>query len=271
MEEVSNQGAEQEETLVQQEAATPQAESNQGTTVDQQASDSSVQSQPDQQDKSWIKKVRRDRDDAIRAKEEAERKSKLQEELIRQLMVNQGQSQSSAQPEEDILDQIQREEYVPGEKVAKAIKREREEFRKELDKLKKMQEQQFQAKQEDQIRAAYSDYDEVVNPDTLDLLKETNPKLFNRVANLLKVDPMDGAVFAYETITAAGIVDKVPGARRAKEVEKKLDQNKKTIQSPASYDKRPMAQAMSYPETKAAREALWAETQRYAALTGGGY
>lgn len=270
MEEVLNQGAGQEETLVQQEAATPQTESDQDTTVNQTAS-STGESSPDQQDKSWIKKVRRDRDEAIRGKEEAERKSKLQEELIRQLMVNQGQSQNSAQPEEDILDQIQREEYVPGEKVAKAIKREREEFRKELDKLKKVQEQQFQSKQEDQIRSTYSDYDDVVNPDTLDLLRETNPKLFNRVANLLKVDPMDGAVFAYETITAAGIVDKIPGARRAKEVEKKLDQNKKTIQSPTSFDKRPMAQAMSYPETKAAREALWAETQRYANQAGGGY
>lgn len=269
MEEVSNPGAVQEETQVHQETAAPQAESNQETVA--ASTEVQAQSSPDQQDKSWIKKVRRDRDEAIRKAEEAERKSKLQEELIRQLMANQGQAQAASQNEEDILDQIQREEYVPGEKVAKAIKREREEFRKQLDEIKKMQEKQLIARQEEDIRKTYSDIDDVVNPDTLDMLKETNPKLFNRVANLLKVDPMDGAVFAYETIMAAGIVDQLPGSRRAKEVEKKLEQNKKTIQSPTTFDKRPMAQAMSYPETKAARAALWAETERYASMAGGGY
>lgn len=271
MEEVSNPGAVQEETQVHQESAAPQAESNQDTAVNQEASGSTAQSQPDQQDKSWIKKVRRDRDEAIRKAEEAERKSKLQEELIRQLMANQGQAQAAPQADDDILDQIQREEYVPGEKVAKAIKREREEFRKQLEEIKQLQQKQVMARQEEDLRKTYSDIDDVVNPDTLDMLKETNPKLFNRVANLLKVDPVDGAIFAYETISAAGIVDKIPGAKRAKEVEKKLEQNKKTIQSPTSFDKRPMAQAMSYPETKAARDALWAETQRYAAQAGGGY
>lgn len=264
MDEVSNPGAVQEETQVQTESAAPQMEATQEAIA--QSSEAKTQSQPDQQDKSWIKKVRRDRDDAIRRADEAERKAKMQEELMKQFMANQA---PQAAPEEDILQQIQKEEYVPGEKVAKALRKQQEDFDRKLADLKKLQDQQYFSKQEDQIRATHPDYDDVVNPDTLDLLKETNPKLFNRVANLLKVDQMDGAIFAYETIVGQGLVDKIPDSRRAKEIDKKLEQNKKTVQTPQAYDKRPLAQAFQMPQTKKEKEALWAETQKYASMAGG--
>jgi hypothetical protein len=267
MEEVSNTGAVPE--TVQTESAAPQTEATQESTV-AQTSEAQTTSQPDQQqDKSWIKKVRRDRDEAIKKAEEAERKAKLQEELIRQLMMNQGQTAQVGQ--EDVLQELQKEEYASGEKLAKVLKAQKEEFDKQLAELKKAQEQQYYARQETEIRTTYPDYEDVVNPETLDLLKDTNPKLANRVANLLKIDPMDGAIFAYETISQAGILDKIPGLRRSKEVEKKLEQNKKTVQSPQAFDKRPLAQAMSFADQKKAQAALWAETQRYASMSGGGY
>ena len=266
MDEVSNLGAELE---TQTESASPQTDpSHESTISESQAETTQVAS--DQHDKHWIRKVRRDRDDAIRAKEDAERKAQIQEELIKQLMANQG-GQTQQAGEEDILAEIQREEYVAGDKVARAIKRQQEEFDKKLAKFEKAQAQQAYSSQEAELRKSYPDIDDVVNRDTLDTLKETNPRLFQRVANLLKVDPIDGAAFAYETIVSAGLVDKAPETRRAKEVEKKLEQNKKTVQSPLASDKRPIAQAMSYPESRAAREALWNETLRYASLGGGGY
>lgn len=270
MEEVSNQGEVYEEAFTQTETASPQMETEQDTKVSPESYQSNIQSQPDQQDKSWIKKVRRDRDDAVRRAHEAERKSKIQEELISQLMTTQ-QMQVPQEAEEDILSQIEREEYVPGDKVVKALKKQQQDFAKQLDEIKQLHQKQEISKQETQLRSQYSDYDEIVNSDTLDMLKEINPKLFNRVVNLLKVDPMDGASFAYETIVSQGIVDQVPGLKRSKEIEKKLDQNKKTVQSPQAYNKRPMAQAMSYPDTKEAKTALWHETLKYANMGGGGY
>lgn len=265
MEEVSNPGV-VEETL-QMESAAPQTETNQQAISNESVETSGVAS--DQQDKGWIRKLRRDRDEAIRKAEEAERKDRMKDELIKQLMAGHNQSQPAV--EEDIISELQKAEYVEGEKVAKALKKQQQEFKSQLDELKKQQDRVLAAKQEEQIRSQYQDFDDVVNADTLDMLKETNPKLYSRVANLLRVDPVDGAIFAYETIVGSGITEQIPGLRRKKEVEKKLEQNKKTVQSPISHDTRPIAQAMSYAEAKKARDALWAETQRYASHAGFGY
>jgi hypothetical protein len=265
MEDVSNQSAVDLEP--QMGTASPQTESMQEQPTQQATETNQVAS--DQQDKGWIRRNRRDRDEAIRRAEEAERKAKIQEEVIKQLMTN--QPTAIAHSEEDILSQIEREEYATGDKMAKAMKQQKDEFNRQIAELKKQQQQSYLERQEAEIRSQYTDYDDVVNPDSLDILKETNPRLFSRVANLLKVDAMDGAIFAYETIKNAGISDKMPESRREKEVEKRLEQNKKTIQSPQSFDKRPMAQAMAYPETKEARQALWAETLKYANQGGGGY
>ncbi len=266
MEDVSNQSVVDND--LQMGSASPQTESSQEQPTQELSETSQVVS--DQHDKSWIRKNRRDRDDAIRRAEEAERKAKIQEEVIKQLMTNHPAAQTG-QSEEDALLQLESEEYATGNKTAKAMKQQKQDLERQIAELKKAQQQSYLDRQEAEIRSQYADYDDVVNPDTLDMLKETNPRLFSRVANLLKVDPMDGAVFAYETIKNAGIGDKMPDVRRSKEVEKKLDQNKKTIQSPTSFEKRPMAQAMNYPETKEARQALWNETLKYASMGGGGY
>lgn len=266
MEDVSNQGV-VEETL-QTETASPQTETEQDKSSYEEQPNADVKT--DHQDNSWIKKLRRDRDEAVKKAAEEARKSQMQEELIRQLMANQTQAPTQS-AEEDILSQIEREEYVPGDKVAKALKQQQEQFNKQLEEMRNFNKKQEISKQEEKLRSQYADYDEIVNPDTLDILKETNPKLFNRVVNLLKVDAVDGASFAYETIVSQGIADQIPGLKRSKEIEKKLEQNKKTVQSPAAYDKRPMAQAMSMPETKEAKQALWQETLKYASMAGGGY
>jgi hypothetical protein len=267
MDEVTNQSVVDSDP--QMGTASPGTDSMQEQPTQELSETSQVAS--DQQDKSWIRRNRRDRDEAIRRAEEAERKAKIQEEVIKQLMTNANHPAQTGVTDEDILAQLEREEYATGDKMAKAMKQQKQDLERQIADLKKAQQQSYLERQEAEIRSQYADYDDVVNPDSLDILKETNPRLFTRVANLLKVDPMDGAVFAYETIKGAGIGDKMPDVRRSKEVEKKLDQNKKTIQSPTSFDKRPMAQAMNYPETKEARQALWNETLKYASMGGGGY
>lgn len=266
MEEVSNNGAVIEETLSQTETAAPQAESNQET--GSEASESQNKSSPDQQDKSWIKKVRRDRDEAVRKAQEAERKAQLQEELIRQLMANQAMAKDSP-PAEDILQKVQSQEYVAGEDVAKALKAQKEEFRKELDELKKIANQTVAKNQFADLKREFSDFDDVVNPETLELLKETDPSTYQSIDEIK--DSSKAYRLAYKMIKAQGLVDKIPDERRAKEVEKRLEQNKKTVQSPTSFEKRPMVQAFKQPESKKDKEALWAETLKYASMGGGGY
>ena len=263
MDEVLNQGEVQE--VVQTETASPQDQSAQET--NQEGQTNQTPSSTDHQDKSWIKKVRRDRDDAIRQADDARRQLKIQEELIKQLMGNLPQNQVSN--EEDLLDQIQKEEYVPGDKVAKALRKQQQQFDQKLEEIKKASEQQKASSMFSELRREYSDFDDVVNSETLALLDETYPRLAQTIAK--NKDPYDAALLAYETIKDKGLLEKVPGSRREKEVEKRLEQNKKTVTSPQAFDKRPMAQAFRYPETKKEKEALWNETLKYASMAGGGY
>ena len=263
MEEAENTSVEQqvEEPVAHQESAAPSAEANQEQVSDQ----SQVKSQelPDQQNKSWIKKLRRDRD-------ELTRKTQMQEELIKQLMTVQQQPQAkSSTDEEDIYHKVQQQEYVAGTDVVKALHKQKEEFNRELAELKKASEDQRRNSLFQDLKRELPDFEDVVNPDTLALLDETYPRLAQAIAK--NKDPYDASVLAYETIKAKGLIDQVPDARRAKEVEKKLEQSKKTVQSPQSFSQRPMAQAFRMPETKKEKEALWAETLKYANMGGGGY
>jgi hypothetical protein len=75
------------------------------------------------------------------------------------------------------------------------------------------------------------------------------------------------AITSYKYIKALNLVDKVPNARRVREVEKKLDRNGKTIQSPMAFDKRPMAQA--FKSTEADKNRLYEEMMGYASQANG--
>lgn len=262
MEEVSNTSEVQE--TVQMESAAPQAESGQETT--QQSIPSQEQVQSDPQDKSWVKKVRRDRDEAIRRAQEAERKNQVQEELLRQIIAQQS---GAATAKEDVIQKLQSQEYVAGEEVARALKQQQEEFRKEIEELKKQQQTQQQASHIHNLKREFSDFEDVVNPETLELLKDNDPETYESIDSIK--DPAKAMRLAYKTIKLSGLVEKLPENRHSKEVEKRLEKNKQTIQSPVSLSTRPMAQAFKLPETKKEKEALWAETLKYASMSGGGY
>ena len=167
------------------------------------------------------------------------------------------------------MQKIKGQEYVPGEDVAKALQRQKDDFRREIDELKKANHQQQQNAVMANLRSEYPDFDEIVNPETLAVFDETYPRLAQTIGKLQ--DPVDAAIMAYEQIKAKGILDKVPGIRRAKETEKRIEQNKKTVQSPSSFDKRPMAQAFQGPQTKEEKEKLYKEMMQFASYAGGGY
>jgi hypothetical protein len=251
MEEVTNQGLTPE--IAQQEIAAPETDIQQESTPKETVND-----------RNWK--------ELNRSKEEWKRKAQAQEEITRQVLaMHQAPKPNEQQPESDLsalISAIQKEEYVPGASVAKGL----EAMAKTVDqKLKRLEDAHKQQKRIDSLsdlRRRKPDLDEVVNPETLTLLAQQDPELAAQWQNL---DDYAIAVQAYPVIKAMGILDQVPGERRAKEVDKKLDQNKKTVQSPQVFSTRPMAQAFREPQTKAEKEALWQETLKYASQAGMGY
>lgn len=252
MDEVETQGIEQP---VAQELANPQTEAAQET---QQAQAVQVE---DRNDRNW-RELRR-------AKEEWERKAKMQEEILQRMLAQQAQNQSSneIQPEEDIIHELAKEEYVPGEKVAKGLKKLKDEFRREIDEVKKSYASQHQNSLFNDLKREFPDFDDVVNSETLALLEETNPRLANTIA--ASKDPYSIAVQSYEYIKAKGISNRITPSKRAKETEMKIEQNKKSIQTPQALEKRPMAQAFQM--TESMKKELSNEMYHYASQAGMGY
>jgi hypothetical protein len=228
-----------------------------------------VETQTEQtaEDADWIRNLRKDRKDALKRAEEAENRIKMQEELLQRVLTQQQVQQPVAVQEEDIISQIAQEEYVPGEKVAKALKRQQDQFRKELDEVKKTYSNQKQNNLFNDLKREFSDFDEIVNPETIAILDETNPRLANAIAS--SNDPYLIAVQTYEYIKAKGLASKLP-SKRAAETDRKLEQNKKTVNSPVAFQKRPMAQAFSMDVlTDSQKKELQNEMTMYARQAGG--
>lgn len=252
MDEVENQSSNevvaQPETEIRQDA-------------EAQVHDTDVEKSEDRSDPHWLKNLRKER-------QELARKNRMLEEILAQQMQSKTVSQPSVQ-EEDILADIQKEEYVPGEKVAKGFKKLEERFQKQLQEVEQKYKATAYQNQINELKREYPDLEDVVNPDTLQIVKEKNPRLASTWANL---DDYTLYVQAYPYIKHSGLMEDVPGFKRSKEVEKKLEQNKKTVPSPASFDKRPMAQAFDYTRlSDAQKKELQKEMMHYASMTGGAY
>lgn len=214
----------------------------------------------EKEDPHWLKKLRKER-------QELSQKNRMLEDLLAQQM--QAKPQAVSVQEEDFIDQIQKEEYVPGEKVAKGFKHLEQKFAKRLAEVENKYKANAYQNQINELKRDYSDLEDVVNPDTLQIVKEKNPRLAQTWVGL---DDYTLYVQAYPYIKNSGILEDIPGFKRAKEVDKKLEQNKKTVPSPASFDKRPMAQAFDPNRlSKTQKDELLQEMSHFAGLGGGAY
>jgi len=249
MEEVENKAVEQE---IVQEVANPQTEAKQEEQVETQATE-------DRNSRNW-RELRR-------AKDDVDRKAKMQEELIQQLLAAQSKTQAQVPEEEDILSQIAKDEYVAGDKVARGFKKLEERFDRRVKEIESKYAEKQQASLMHEVKREYVDFDDVVNPETLDLLEETNPRLAASLAKTMKEDPYAFAVQSYEYIKSRGLSKGSTQSKRANETEKKIEQNKKTIPSPQAFDKRPMAQAFRV--TDDMKKELAREMYEYAQQAGG--
>jgi hypothetical protein len=210
----------------------------------------------DQQERNW----RALREKARRA-DELEQRLKMQEEMMSKLMTSQPQQRIVEEPEEPD------EEFIPKGKVKRVAKKEVEPLERRLQQAEEQLARQKNALMMADLKSKYRDFDEIVNIDSLALFEEKEPEL--AAAILASKDPYNIAVQSYKYIKAMNLPSKVPESKRAKEVEKKLEQNAKTVQTPQAYDKRPMAQA--YKITEQEKKALYEEMMQYAGQAGFSY
>lgn len=199
---------------------------------------------------------------------ELERKVKQFEELQMQFM--QAQLANSApvrQQEVDEFDKIGDEEFIPLGKVKKLAEKNTQKVLKNAEDLIRNEVQKHFKQQEDnqfmdRLNNKYSDFSDVVNPETLSILEEKEPELAATIAELK--DPFKIGMQSYKYIKAMGLTQTAKESRREKEIDKAITKSEKTVQSPMAYDKRPIAQAFKL--TDAMKKDLYREMHGYAAL-----
>jgi len=196
---------------------------------------------------------------------ELEKRVRQFEDMQMQLMQAQvGSMSAKQQPEVDEFDKIGADEFIPKGKVVELVEKKAQKYAEQIAKrevetyFKRQNDSQFM----DRLNRQFSDFSEVVNPETLSLLEEKEPELAQTIADLK--DPYKIGATSYKYIKAMDLANKTPEVRRHKEIEKAIEKSEKAIQSPASFDKRPIAQAFKL--TDAMKKDLYREMHGYAAL-----
>ena len=175
------------------------------------------------------------------------------------------QKQAPQVVQEEEEEEISDEEYVSAGGVKGIARKTVRPLEKKIQDLEAKFAQQEQTKMVNSLRTKFTDFDDVVNVETLELLEKNEPEHAATIAEFK--DPYKMGIQSYKYIKALGLVDKLPNSRRVKEVEKKIEQNSKTVQSPLAFDKRPMAQA--FKSTAADKKRLYEEMMSYAGKASG--
>ena len=204
---------------------------------------------------------------AMRQKQETlEQELRLQRDMNERLL-QMTQSQPKVQ-EPDELDSLSDDEFIPKGKVKKLLQKEKDKIVQEaLAEVDKRHQKHQQSQFMERLKKQYQDFEEIVNPETLSLLEEQEPELAKTIVE--SNDPYKIGMQSYKYIKALGISEKAPASRRAKEVEKKLEKNEKTVQSPQAYEKRPLAQAFKL--TEAEKKNLYKEMMESASQASFSY
>ncbi len=209
----------------------------------------------DRQEKNWREMRRK--------QAELEQKTRLQEELITKLLSQQPQPVSV--PQADELDAIPSDDYIPKGTVEKMVARAEKKAEKRAEEaVAKAFEEREKANFHGKLKTKFSDFDDVVTPETLELLETQEPELAREIAELK--DPYKIGFQTYKYIKASGLLEKAPNFKRAKEVDQKIEKNAKTVQSPQAFDKRPMA--VTFQLTEQMKQDLYKEMMQAASGAG---
>lgn len=213
-------------------------------------------SQSSEQERNWR--------DIRRRNAELEKKLKMQEEMLQAVIPRMAQQPPPPQVVDE-LDNVSDDDYIPAGKVKKLIKKAEERADKIAhDAVNKVLHEREKSQFAEKLRSKYNDFDDVVNPETIELLEQQEPELAKSIA--ASGDPYSMGLQSYKLIKSMGIAEKVPQNRRTKEVEKKIEQNSKTVQTPQAYDKRPMAETFRLTEKH--KQDLYQEMSKFASLAG---
>ncbi|HEX4374881.1 MAG TPA: hypothetical protein VHZ50_16370 [Puia sp.] len=235
-----------------------QSSEEQAAPVETQHEEQTQQPVENHQEKNWR--------ELNRVKKELERKTRVQEEFIERLMQQQQVPVMQAQ-EADELDTIPDDDHLVKRQQKKLVRKEVEPLQKRIDELESRLQKQSQIDRYESLKRKFPDYEDVVNAETTAILEEQEPELTQNIIDMK--DPYKIGMQTYKYIKALNISDQVPKARRAKEIDKKLESNSKTMQSPQAFDKRPMAQAFKL--TEAEKNKLYEEMIGYASQVGFSY
>jgi len=200
----------------------------------------------------------------------AELERELKQLRDNQMQMMQAQMLANQQPirqEVDEFDKIGDEEFIPFSKVKKLAEKNSQKVLKNAEDLVKNEvakalKQRDQDQFMDRLNRQYSDFSEVVNPETLSILEEKEPELASTIADLK--DPYKIGVQSYKYIKAMGLSKVATETRREKEVDKAIAKSEKAVTSPMAFDKRPIAQAFKL--TDAMKKDLYREMHGYAQM-----
>lgn len=227
--------------------------------------DVSMQSEQDHQANEAVKKAEEQERNwaAMRQRQkEMEIEIRQKNELLDRFL----QQQQPQQVKQEVVEEEEPDDdYVPAGKVKGIARRTVQPLEKKIQELEQKIANQEQQKLIQNFRTQYSDFDDVVNVETLEMLEKTEPELAATIAQIK--DPYKMGLTSYKYIKASGLLDKLPNARRSKEINQKIEQNAKTVQSPSAYDKRPMAQAFKSAAVDSKK--LYEEMMHYAAQASG--
>jgi hypothetical protein len=208
-----------------------------------------------------------ERDFKAMRQKNADLKKQLRErqEMLDKMMLAQMQpSPKQPEPQPDEFDAIGEDEFIPKGKVEKLVEKKAQKYAEEI--AKREVENYFKKKSDlefmDRLNKQFSDFSEIVNPETLSLLEENEPELAKTIIELK--DPYKIGMQSYKYIKALGLVNKAPETRREKEIDKAIEKSNKAIQSPMGFDKRPIAQAFELND--AMKKQLYREMNGYASL-----
>ncbi len=200
---------------------------------------------------------------------ELERDLKQLRDAQMQMMQAQIANQQPVHQEIDEFDKIGDNEFIPLGQVKKLTDKNNQKVLKNTEDLVRYEVQKALDKQKsdqfmDRLNRKYSDFSEIVTPETLSILEEKEPELAAMIAE--SKDPYKIGMQSYKYIKSLGLTKVATETRREKEIDKAITKQEKAVQSPMAYDKRPIAQAFQL--TNAMKKDLYREMNGFASLAG---
>ena len=198
-EEVVEQEEPQEGTVEQEEPQEESAESREIARNDREVIAKSTPEEPQADPKSSFRELRE-------AKLKAERE---RDELLRRMAeMSQPQKQAQPEPEEDEDLNLGADDLAEGKHISKVDKRAQTKIKKLEDRLSQYEAQSAQERTEQLLKQKYADFDKVVTPDHIAMLKEAFPEV--AMSLYANNDLYSKAVSAYTLIKKFGIYTESP-------------------------------------------------------------